>query len=87
MRSVVVRSQMFFFSFFFLTLQVEGTEGSFFSMFILRVPFPHVKCCLVFLFCLYFQNPRVVKGFLYGLSNFTHTWEALCVNIAQKDSA
>lgn len=69
MRSVVVTSQMFFFFPFFAS---GRTEGSFFSMFILSVPFPRVKCCLVFLFYLCFQNPRVIKGFLHGLSDFTY---------------
>lgn len=60
MRSVVVAGQMFFFFPYFAS---GRTEGTFFSVFILRVPFPLVKCCLVFLFCLYFQNPRVIKDF------------------------
>lgn len=58
------KPDVLFVFFFFPHFAIRRTEGSFFSVFILRVPFPCVKCCLGLLFCLYFQNPRVIKNFL-----------------------
>lgn len=84
MRSVVVTTQMFFSPSHFAS---RRTEGSSFSVFLLSVSFPGVKRRLLFSFDLCFQKLRGIKRFLRRLSNFTCISKALCVDLAQKDSA